>query len=334
MRTIRLFVFLVVLSVVFCFGGDANGASVPEKSFFDLGYVLLQIQAVENDMRLFIQWINDDKNEWKGPAKEALDKLDKIRQKLIAIQLPSVREPIRDDIGACIYLLEQAYIDIDKKSDKEIEDKLMDYFGAYNYAASRMGEAYKGILPPISEKFDLVEHEISFARNKKDAKDFLKACDLIKHKKMKEAVDVLVRLRTYYQDTCFEGSIVNRLVLALEGLDGDLERFDPQEETLNILDTFMEKKQYSPVLYKVFLQWRTFNQLFNNGSSNWSHIPNDEYDQKRMEMIETIRGYAKNNPQDEWAPWQMIIFMDITIITRGDPYGSSVLREWAEEAGV
>ncbi|HNX91802.1 MAG TPA: hypothetical protein PKY78_09235 [Candidatus Omnitrophota bacterium] len=334
MRIIKIFVFAAALTGILCIGGYGKAADIPEKSFFDLGYVLLQIAGVENDMRLFIQWINEDKNDWLEPAGDALKRLDKIRKKLIAMKLPANKEPLRDDVGACIYLLEKAYIGIYKKSDKELGDELMDYFGAYNHAATRMGEAYGAIIFPPKGKFDLLTHEVSFARNKNDAKDFLKACDLIKHKKMEKARDILVRLLADYENTCFEGSIVNRLVMALEDINGDIVRSDPQDETLKILDKFLDRKQYSPILYKIFVQWRTFNQLFMNGASNWSHIPNEEYDEKRMQIVETIRNYAKNNRQDEWAPCQMVLLMDIPIITRGDPYGNSVLRDWAVESGT
>jgi len=87
---------------------------------------------------------------------------------------------------------------------------------------------------------------------------------------------------------------------------------------------------YSPVLFDAFLRWRTLTQGLEYGMSNFSKIPNWEYNKKRKRLIEIIKTYTKEHPDDIWARKQIKLLLFLPNISRGGLMGNSNLIFWGK----
>ncbi|MFQ5835615.1 MAG: hypothetical protein ACE5HR_06810, partial [bacterium] len=76
------------------------------------------------------------------------------------------------------------------------------------------------------------------------------------------------------------------------------------------------------VLFDAFLRWRTLTQSLEYGMSNFSRIPNWEYNKKRKRLIEIIKTYAKEHPDDIWARKQIKLLLSLPNISRGALMGN------------
>ena len=96
----------------------------------------------------------------------------------------------------------------------------------------------------------------------------------------------------------------------------------------NLLDSFISRKNYSPRIQKIYLQWRTLKQSFDNGVSNWSEIPNDKYVEALWELAQSIERYLQTHPGDAWAKYQLLLLMDTGLIERftsNSAFGNSAI---------
>jgi len=81
----------------------------------------------------------------------------------------------------------------------------------------------------------------------------------------------------------------------------------------------LEKKEYSLYLFEAWRKWRSVYQ-YQNGSSKFSFINNDLYNSKRKEISFFILDFIKNNPQDDLAINQFLLFATQENILRFGPY--------------
>ncbi|MAO71585.1 MAG: hypothetical protein CMD02_03630 [Flavobacteriales bacterium] len=81
----------------------------------------------------------------------------------------------------------------------------------------------------------------------------------------------------------------------------------------------LEKKEYSLYLFEAWRKWRSVYQ-YQNGSSKFSFINNDLYNNKRKEISFFILDFIKNNPQDDLAINQFLLFATQENILRFGPY--------------
>ncbi len=85
-------------------------------------------------------------------------------------------------------------------------------------------------------------------------------------------------------------------------------------------------KKYSPLFFEAFVRWRTLTQEAEHGLSNWSGIPNWDYNLKRKELIDKLRVYLRENPKDLRARTQVAGLVNMENINRGGAYGNETLN--------
>lgn len=86
---------------------------------------------------------------------------------------------------------------------------------------------------------------------------------------------------------------------------------------------------YSPYLAEAFRKWRAAFQMFNHGVSNFSEIPNAEYNARKERVLATVRVFLTAHHDDSEARDQQALLEQLPDITPGGPMGSSVLNEMA-----
>jgi hypothetical protein len=332
----RSIIISVVLSILLAGHLFAAELSETEKGIFELEHIGMQIQSVENEMSLYLaQEEKDSPNYNKGssikPAKKAVSDLNVIKEKLSALSLPPELNELKAQFVGVIDRLAGIYSAVAKKTkiDQGKEFKafweMVDTYN--NNLKTKINSAIN--VPKDLKEFDLVAHEAKLFGVPQDAEMFQKADNLItKDKKYAEATPILNNLLTRYKDTPAEGSIITRIADCAEmGGDEVFKMLGDPEYILKMLDGFIMKKSYSPNIQRIYLQWRTLKQTFENGLSNWSGIPNDKYIEALWGVKEGIETYIAANPDDEWAKLQLLLLMDTPLIERWRsdyPYGSSV----------
>lgn len=321
-----------------CFGIStvfAAGLSDVEKGIFELEHIGMQIQAVEIEMRLQLaQEEKDSVNYHKGasikPAKKAVDDLNNIKTNLSALSLPSELNELRAQFVGVIDKLSGIYSAVAKKVkiDQEKEFKVFwDLVEAYNKNIKVKIDSSVNVPKDLKE-FNLLSLETSYFGKQEDQSKFQAADKLITgEKKYTEAAVILKDLLSRYKETAAEGSIIVRLVdCAQMGGQSALDELKDPEYVLGLLNNFISKKSYSQI-QRIYLQWRTIKQVFENGLSNWSGIPNDQYIKTLWELAQSLERHIESNPDDNWAKLQPLLLMDTPLIERWRsdyPYGSSV----------
>jgi hypothetical protein len=296
----------------------------------------MQIQAVEIEMRLYLaQEEKDSPNYNKGasikPAKKAVGDLNIIKTNLTALSLPPVINELKPQFTGVVDKLIGIYAAVAKKAkidqDKEFKE-FWDMVDAYNKNLKLKVDLYIKVPQGLKE-FDILGHESKLFTKPEDSDKFLKADTLItKEKKYSEAAPILQDLLTRYKDSLAEGSIVSRLADCAEmGGDEVYKELGDPEYVLKLLDDFISKNKYSPIIQRIYLQWRTLKQTFENGLSNWSGIPNYKYIEALWGVKGGIEAYITSNPNDDWAKIQLLLLMDMRLIERWRSdyqFGSSV----------
>jgi len=326
----------MVLSVLLAGPLFAAGLSDAEKGIFELEHIGMQIQAVEIEMRLQLaQEEKDSVNYHKGasikPAKKAADDLNNIKTNLLALPLPPELNELRAQFVGVIDKLSGIYSAVGKKVkiDQEQEFKVFwDLVEAYNKNLKAKIDTSVNVPKDLKE-FNLLSLETSYFENQEDQAKFQTADKLITgEKKYTEAAGILKELLSRYKDTPAEGSVIVRLADCAEmGDQTTADLLGDPEYVLGLLDGFIAKKNYSPLIQRLFLQWRTLKQTFENGLSNWSGIPNDQYIKVMWGLAQSLEKYIEANPGQHWAKLQLLLLMDTPLIERWRsdyPYGSSV----------
>jgi hypothetical protein len=306
-----------------------------ENGIYELEYAGLQLRAVDIDMSFFYGWIPDDKEAWQGVSKDSISELNNIKTQLISRDLPMEIAPLRQEFIGLISALQAIYEGVEKREDKVIEEE----YGRWN----RMYEEYlnkanniierHALMEDLPDNFSALDMEIVVTDNEKDREIYKQAVGLIKGKNFDKAYEQLKILKEKYKGTVFEGCILLRMAdcLLISGSDLDLgEKVSEAESGLELLAQVITNGRYYPVLDEAFAKWRTYDQMFNHGSSNWSEIPNKEYNEKRMEIVRTIQKYLSEKPKDAWAKYQILSILNLPNIERGGPYGNSNINHYAE----
>jgi len=105
-----------------------------------------------------------------------------------------------------------------------------------------------------------------------------------------------------------------------------------QAQGLEEIENILAEKKYHPLLAKYFITWRASKQFTEYGGANSNQIPNEIYDEKRLEVYELIRQHLVMNPQDAWAKLQMIEIVNLSDIVRSEA-GNSVLDYYYFDTG-
>jgi len=67
--------------------------------------------------------------------------------------------------------------------------------------------------------------------------------------------------------------------------------------------------------------------------SNMSEIPNKEYNIKKWQLVQMIKEYINNYPDDLWAREQVDLLLSLPNITRGGSFGNNNLANWGSLYG-
>ncbi len=299
----------------------AEEISPIEKGIFDLEYMRLKLSAIENDMRFFLNRKHFDKPEWKERAQQAINDLNNLGDKLTKLDLQKELNPLKDEFKALIESLKKAYENIHEKSDEKVKED----FGVFQKAVEAYFENFGDVskkylkIPELPEGFDVFNEEVKYLKNDADRESFNRALDSAKEGRYTKANIILRCLLDGYIDSYFEASILLRISNYYRNMIDVVHT----EYSTEILDDFLKKKQYSPILSRFFEAWRTRYQFSYHGASNWSEIPNQEYIEKRWHVIRIIEEYLEKNPEDKWAKYQIIELIGLPIIQRGGRFGNS-----------
>lgn len=82
-------------------------------------------------------------------------------------------------------------------------------------------------------------------------------------------------------------------------------------------------KGYSPYLASAFLRWRSEMQVGFFGMSNWSQIPNRQYNEVRYRALARVMAYLRDHPHDEHAQAQKVALSEAPNIQRGGMFGNT-----------
>ncbi|MBM3252735.1 MAG: hypothetical protein FJZ16_00590 [Candidatus Omnitrophica bacterium] len=326
--------FIVVFLFTFLYIAEA-GLSNVEKGVFELEHIGMQIHAVEIEMSMYLaQEDKDSPNYDKGvsikPAKKVVADLNVIKADLSALSLPQEINEFKPQLDGVVDKLIGIYGTVAKKGKIDLEKEFGSFWvmvDEYNKNLKLKIDSFVKI-PKDFKEVNLLEVESGYFENQQDKEKFQSADRLIEEKKYVEASLILQELLSRYKDTQAEGSIVVRLAdCAGLGSDAVYDKLGGFEYVLNMLDQFVSKKNYSPQIKRIYLQWRTLKHESENGMSNWSGIPNNKYIKVLWELAQAMEQYVDAHPDDNWARLQLLLLMDTPLIERWPqnyPYGSSV----------
>ncbi len=289
-----------------------------------LRYIELQILAVDNDVSLPLGWASDDKKMIHEYAAEGAKELARLDKKLTGMDLSPKVKPVRQALSGMIQRYQALLYKLHKKKDDDIKKAYIEIHDFSKSRAEKISVIYRSYLDAeqMPEAFDSKEEEAACAESPADRKEYLKAVKMIKDDKLSEAIAILKGLRGRYQGKPFWACATLRLSDALIHREDSAEDMDGATQLLNdIVDSGI----YAPVLAEAYEKWRSREQFMNHGMSNYSEIPNKDYNLKRLKLMSTIKEYLKLNPKDLWARVQINQILALPNINRGGEVGNDNL---------
>lgn len=327
---------LLSLSVVFFLLSFVTHASEilvkpesPLANYLDeIAFYEYQIGAVMEDMLLYIAWDVDDKKNMAIESKIALEHLDMIIADISSLGTPEEASFVRTDLVDSINDLKAIYTNIEKKDRVKVGEELAVLGKKYKAYQEKMGKKFK--LDIGDEVKSAQEPRPVFSTKELDV-EYAEALDSITQKNYVNAYKVLSSLKGRVDtDTASYDYVVFNITEVLGKSSYTNYRVvsekENEEEMIKQYAEDIFKKEYSPLFFELFVRWRTLEQSMNHGLSNWSEIPNWEYNLKRKGLINKIKIYLKNNPMDNWARIQMMQLLGLDNIMRGGPMGNNVLN--------
>lgn len=325
---------ILVLLMVAPSAGAAETVTVRDAAYWKvLGRYLHagnQIHAVDIEGKRHLIWGN---RMTTGVAQAYRDLLLRLETAVILVrQLPndSEDELLRQNLQDQVRLLREIYSGIETKSDDEIvrEYRPFQRVKEYRRHCNRLFEELLDGRPPPDREMELSEQLHVFPNNE-DRAAYRLAVELFQQSRLREAFDQFVAVQQRYPHgpaaDILNVGIADCLMRDFELWTG---RTDPEEEALRLLETVIDGEEYSPVLFASFYRWRTVYQSYWHGMSNYSEIPNWDYNLRRHRLSQRIIEYLAENPRDFWARVQLIQLMGLGNITRGCMAGNCNLIDW------
>jgi len=319
-----VFTVFILISI---FIGNATaqklGLTPDERAIIQMQYDALQLQAVEIENDGWMFWGELEKAKWPEALKGSFREYDNLKKQ---IQSLAVSERLMGTQKIMVEFIDKTkaiYQTLYTLNDEQFKAKFKEHQSNVLYLSNAMQDAFKKYYV-LSDGSSLViiDKELELIRDDKDKKDFLRAIALIKERKCKQSEKILLGLLKKYQSTPFEASILIRIIDCHQIKDSDLDQDVDSEKYQKQTLKFLEKGQYSPVLFDLFGRWRTVDEMNNHGMSNMSEIPNNEYLKVQWKVAETIMGFIEKNPDDIWAKQQLPVLMTLGNIERGGAYGN------------
>ncbi|NQT75001.1 MAG: hypothetical protein HQ566_00605 [Candidatus Omnitrophica bacterium] len=296
----------------------------------ELRFIKTRIEAVAIDMYAYVGWAWDLKNTLRFGSKLNRKELQKIKAYLSKLD-------VSDELGEAkkreLQLIDKIIEVYDGIESKDLETvnkefrEIGEYDTRYHKEVIKVRLKHKRGWEKLPADFEPIDRDIDLMKTALDKHTYLNAVQLITwDEDYVQAYEALNGLKGKYEGTPFEDYIMLRIsdcfLMAVRDFDELLE-IDASEEGIKILSDIVNKKAYSPLLYEAFHKWRTKNQSYNYGASNTSEIPNDEYNEKLWQVVQVIKAYLKDNPDDAWAEYQIDALLDLGNIKRGGMYGNS-----------
>jgi len=304
------------------------------KTYLDnVSYYHLQLDAVLIDMYLYFGWAPEEKEAMKKASDEAILHLAYVKKQIEELDTPEAAKDMKGIYLEVMDKLQMIYKDVELK-DLEETDK---GFEEFSDLVSQYFEIYNKLIQEQSKGEEWEEEVLPHPQfeSKTDEENYKRALGLMEQDEFGKAYDLLQKLKNKYSGaSAIESSILlnisDCIVKALYGSDGEISGVqNPEEKGKDILEGIINANDYSPVLFDAFLRWRTLTQSLEYGMSNFSKIPNWEYNKKRKKLIEIIKTYAKEHPDDTWAERQIELLLILPNIERGGLFGNSNLTFWA-----
>ena len=321
--------FILSFIYIFSFSSFASSFSdyLDKIIFFNL-----QLQAVTVDMYLYIGWLFEEKKEMKKASENAINDLEELASFVKKSNPPKSLVSLKEEFLKLINRLKDIYQGIEKKDEKEIEKEFTLFAELYNTFIDNLEKAFKyKEFVKLPKDFKIIDQEVKLAKTEEDKNLYIKAVHFMKKKHFKKAYEIFSQLKDKYKDTAFGDCIMLKISDCWLKPFTDIEKkkkFVLEKKGIKILEDIINSKRYSPVLFEAFYKWRTSTQAFYYGMSNMSQIPNKMYNQKRWQLVQVIKRYLKNNPQDIWAKYQIDLLLSLPNIERGGRLGNSNLVHW------
>ena len=334
---------LTVLLSAFLLTSSARAAELSdikrvrmENAVYELEYVNLHLLAVDNDMYLYYGWMPDDKEAWRKAAESNISELDHIRDYLRSRDMPKEMEPLRQKLAGLITSLQKIYEGVEAKEDDTIKEEYARRNRTYEeYLKSVKGVADRHLrLNDLPDGFDLKDVEARELPDIQDRERYKQALTFLENDDHFDAYAILQDLRQKYAGTAAENIILIRMGDCFADhepyfIEWMKDYVKDENDVIKLYGAVMETGLYSPVLAEAFAKWRAKAQVWNHGFSNWSEMPNKEYNEKRMELVRTIQKHLKENPGDVWAKRQILSILNLPNINRGGAFGNSNLYHHA-----
>ncbi|MEW5897424.1 MAG: hypothetical protein AB1668_07045 [Nanoarchaeota archaeon] len=319
-----LVLFLFLLRLV-------SAASSVKDDFDILRFKEMQILAINVEVMLPLGWSDNDKRSIKLAGNQAIHELNILKKDIVKLDVLKEAGPYKDTLLGLIDRFAKLYTNLDKKGEDEIKQG---YDGIRSYSETQskyVGSVYSKYIEQdgdgFPDNFDPTKEEAKYVSSTKDGMAYLSAINFIKERKFKEAHAVLLKLEPKYKNSAFGTCVSLRISDCLIWNPGE---YGDESTGKEILAEIVNKQQYTPILFEAFKKWRSVTQSHDYGVSNMSLIPNDEYNAKRWELIQTIKGYLKKNPDDVWAKAQINLLLALPNIGRGGAFGNDNLIYYAE----
>ena len=324
----------VILGITYLFANPAFSWANDLQSYLDsMSYSNHQVYAVVTDMNLYFGWLSDEKEQMKKASDEAILHLKYIKGKVESLDTPKVCKDMEEFYLRALDKLQNIYAGSESKDIEKIEKE----FGEFNELFSQYRRVYDKLYQDQSKKEEsgkeVVRPPPQF-KSKQDKENYNYALELMQEKKYEKAYDILQELdRKYPAHNPTKNSILltisDCLLKALYGNNEEISSLgNAEEKGQDILEGIVNGNDYSPVLFDAFLRWRTLTQSLEYGMSNFSKIPNWEYNKKRKRLIEIMKAYATEHPDDMWAREQIKLLLSLPNISRGGLMGNDNLNFW------
>jgi hypothetical protein len=289
----------------------------------------LQMSAVIIDMHRYLGWFPDEKEAMRTASIKAVSDLLSIKTFLNDCRFKRPHRTVAEQTLTAIDKLILLYDGIEKKDDEMLKIQFAEYFADRRSFQTDYEDDMDHDDPVFGDSDRSLPPQLALVGDPADRDAYVKSLQLLRTKQYSPACELLVDLRSEYKNTPFEQILMLRLsdcLLMSEPAAENGSVFDP-EKGIETLEEVLDAGMYSPVLYEAFRKWRTQTQVFWNGLSNMSVIPNWDYNLKRWKVLRTLRDRLSDESEDRWAAEQADLLLTLPNIHRGGYFGNDVLFE-------
>lgn len=321
----------------------------PELVLYELFFFDRQIKAVIGDMEVYVLSgaLAGDESlftaaDIEAAASVAIDRLAEIAEGITPLKgVNAATDEIADGYLAFLDRLVQLLTGIHEKGEEEILAGWEEFEALYQATLERQVDVLLE-LDAVASLVDSLDFsalwgfpENGFLDVDLD-KQFTRVRELVAEGDYKEAFDLLESLRAGMREA---DPAYGYILIGLSDIVGKaiytgysywFDEVTRWTDTLDAPAYLIDYPQrvmeggFSPLYAEAFLRWRTNYQWLNHGVSNWSSIPNWEYNQRMETMLARAKERLQGNDAVEARVEILELLIGVTNISRG-PFGNSVL---------